>query len=232
MLDKKMLKTLGTLEKDLDLYIKIHKKKLRLNAYKIVIRFINEEVDKLNDSKEQITLIKDKLSIIFSKLRHYSKSTSAIVYEKNIKQKRKFNNKNIFFVQKEASVKNTNLDKLFLHEVNLFNTSMFSIVEKLIKEIRKIYPEGMLKKEDDHYFIESPLNFWAVWSRVKNRAIQISIYGIPADYDTNLSLTLYDRSYSTFYISNERELSEGILLIRQALERKEEFGLKRGIFEK
>lgn len=132
----------------------------------------------------------------------------------------------IYFAPKGSTDKNTNLDKLFLHEVNLFNPSMFSIAEVLIKEIRKIYPEGMLKKVDDHYFIESPLNFWAVWNQVNNRDLKISIYGIPADYDTNLSLTLFDRSYSTFYISNERELSEGILLIRQALERKDEFGLK------
>jgi|GEM_PF-5913236 len=132
----------------------------------------------------------------------------------------------IYFAPKESIDNNTNLDKLFLHEVNLFNPSMFSISEVLIKEIRTIYPEGMLKKESDHYFIESPLNFWAVWNQVNNRDLKISIYGIPADYETNLSLTLFDRSYSTFYISNEKELSEGILLIRQALERKNEFGLK------
>jgi|GEM_PF-6556374 len=109
MLAQKMLKTLETLEKDLDLYIKIHKKKLKLNDYKSVIRFISEEVDKLNNSKEQITLIKNKLSIIFSKLRQYSKSTSSIVYEKNIKRKREFKKKNVDREPNENLINNKNI---------------------------------------------------------------------------------------------------------------------------
>lgn len=111
-------------------------------------------------------------------------------------------------------------DKKFLHEVNLFNPSMLSLAEKLLIEIRKFYPQGQLRKESNHHFVESPENFWSVWNQINNRDLKISIYGTPFYYNTPLTLTEYDISYSTFYITNERELGEGIKLIRQALERK------------
>ncbi len=133
---------------------------------------------------------------------------------------------NIYFAPETILSQDNNsiFDKTFLHEVNIFNPSMFSLAEKLLKEIRKIYPSGQLKKESIHHFVESPENFWSVWNQVNKGDLAISIYGTPFNYETSLILTEYDRSYSKFYITNERELGEGIKLIRQALEKKGGFG--------
>jgi hypothetical protein len=110
-------------------------------------------------------------------------------------------------------------DKVFLHEVNLFNTAMYPLAKELLKSIRNWSP-GELRKEETNRYVETPDNFWAVINQVNNKNLRINIYGKPEDYSTRVRLTHYDRSYSYFTISNRSDLTECINMIKKAKELK------------
>lgn len=109
MLAKKMLKNLESLEKDLNLYINIHNKKIKLNDYKLVSGLIKQEVDILNIFKEQFAHIKDKLKVIFKNLNEYNKPSNSVVHEKKIKRKRRFKRKNEDREPNENLINNKNI---------------------------------------------------------------------------------------------------------------------------
>lgn len=209
MADEIQVKSVSELHSDIEQFIKTL---LDNKANKALETLKDSSLPFHQQSEIILSIIQQKIPSKEEVIKYLSK---CVIFQNNV----------YFAPETNISSEDTSLaDKTFLHEVNLFNPSMLALAEKLLIGIRKFYPQGQLKKESDHHFVESPVNFWSVWSQVNKRDLAISIYGTPFNYVTPLTLTEYDRSYSKFYITNARELEEGIKLIRQALERKKEFG--------
>ncbi len=193
--DELQIKSVDELFTDIELFIKSI---LDRRSQKALEVFQNSQLSFSQQSEMILNIIKQKIPGKEEVLKYLTKCVV-------------FQNKTYFAPEMNASKEYDSIfDKTFLHEVNLFNPSMLPIAEKLLIEIRKFYPQGQIRKESNHHFVESPENFWSVWNQVNKRDLAISIYGTPFYYESPLTLTEYDRSYSIFYITNERELGEGI----------------------
>ena len=93
--------------------------------------------------------------------------------------------------------------------------------EKLVREVRRVYPGSLVYHEESQKYVESPDNFWTVKIQPRARDLAITVRGNPADFEMSHGLDLKpDRpGYSRFKVSRPEHVETALRILAQAQRR-------------
>ena len=95
------------------------------------------------------------------------------------------------------------------------NPYVTSLGEKLLSGVREWYDGDLKYYEKSKRYVETPNNFWTVDIQPQNQCLKVTVFGIPENFSSSiLKFKLYDRYYTQFYIFNEKDLIEGLRIIK------------------
>lgn len=109
-------------------------------------------------------------------------------------------------------------DNQFLEELKVLPESIRNVGEKLLKEIRMMFPGELVYHPKSKKFVESPDNFWVIRVQPRAKSLRIIVYGKPEDHRQTHTFKLkHDMAvYSNFVIDSENQIQEAVNVIRDA----------------
>jgi hypothetical protein len=115
-------------------------------------------------------------------------------------------------------------DQKFISELSVLPDSLRKIGERLVKEVRKLFPGELKFHPITKKFVESPDNFWVVRVQPRAKSLRIIVYGLPEAHRLTNTIKLKRdmSSYSTFILEREHQLPEAVEIIREAKKLKDQ----------
>lgn len=106
-------------------------------------------------------------------------------------------------------------DKLFLSELTV---DVRDLGEKLLSEIRSLFPGELNYEPRSAKFDETPEIFWTIKVLPREKALRITVRGAPDDFDqtSGVDLQIDKFGYSAFIITRPSQIPSAISLLKQA----------------
>ena len=106
-------------------------------------------------------------------------------------------------------------DKLFLSELTV---EVRELGEKLLSEIRSLFPGELNYEPRSAKFDETPEIFWTIKILPKEKALRITVRGAPDDFDqiSGIDLQIDKFGYSAFLITRISQIPDAVSVLKQA----------------